>query len=117
MNTIFYKAINSFILVYLDDILSYNRSMGEQWDHLRCALDKLCGVKLFDSLPKCEFLKDKVDYLGIEVSWEGIRTSSEKVRPFSIGPGLSPRMMFAHFWGWHPIIQHLFADSHKSQSP
>ena len=68
MNTIFQKEINSFILVYLDDILIYSRSIGEHWDHLKCALDKLRRAKLFGRLHKCEFLKDKVDYLGFEVS-------------------------------------------------
>ena len=29
MNTTFEKEINSFLLVYLDDILIYSRSMGE----------------------------------------------------------------------------------------
>ena len=43
MNTIFEKEINSSVLVYLDDILIYNCSMGEHWDHLRSALDKLRG--------------------------------------------------------------------------
>ena len=61
MNTIFEKEINSFVLVYLDDILIYSHSMGEHWDHLRSALDKLRGAKLFGRLHKCEFLKDKVD--------------------------------------------------------
>ena len=28
MNTIFEKEVNSFVLVYLDDILIYSRSMG-----------------------------------------------------------------------------------------
>ena len=41
MNTIFKREINSFILVYLDDILIYSRSVGEHWGYLRCALDKL----------------------------------------------------------------------------
>ena len=41
MNTIFEKGINSFILVYLDDILRYNRSIGEHWGHLKCAIHKL----------------------------------------------------------------------------
>ena len=58
MNTIFEKEINSFILVYLDDILIYSRSIGEHWDHLQCALDKLRRAKLFGRLHKCEFLKD-----------------------------------------------------------
>ena len=78
MNIIFEKEINSFILVYLDDILIYSRSIGEHWNHMKCALDKLRRSKLFAKLQKCEFLKDQVDYLGFEVSREGIRTSSKR---------------------------------------
>ena len=78
MNTIFEKEINSFALLYLDDILVYSRSMGEHWDNLRCALDKLHRAKLFGRLHECEFLKEQVDYLGFEVSKEGIRISPEK---------------------------------------
>ena len=80
MNTIFEKEINSFVLVYLDDILIYGRSMGEHWDHLRNALDKLHPAKLFGRLHKCEFLKEQVGYLGFEIGRDGIRTSPEKVK-------------------------------------
>ena len=80
MNIIFEKEINYFILVSLDDILIYSRSIGEHWRHLKCALDKLRWAKLFGRLHKCEFLKDQVDYLGSEGSKDGIRTSREKVK-------------------------------------
>ena len=80
MNTIFEREINSFILVYLDDILIYSRSIKEHWDHLRIALDRLRRAKLYGRLHKCEFLKDKVDYLGFEVSQDGIHASPEKVK-------------------------------------
>ena len=42
MNEIFEKEINSFILVYLDDILIYSHSIEEHWGHLAHALEKLC---------------------------------------------------------------------------
>ena len=80
MNTIFEKEINSFVLVYLDDILIYSRSVGEHWGHLRCALGKLHWAKLYGRLHKCQFRKDKVDYLRFEVGHYGIRTSPEKVK-------------------------------------
>ena len=84
MNTTFEKEINSFILVYLDDILTYSHSIGEHWDHLKCALDKLRRAKLFGRLYKCGFLKDQVDYLGLEVSREGIGASPKGEGPFGL---------------------------------
>ena len=63
MNTVFEKELNSFILVYLDDILVYSRSIGDHWGHLRQAFDRLRHAKLYARLHKCEFLKDQVDYL------------------------------------------------------
>ena len=80
MNEVFKQEINSFVLVYLDDILIYSHSMEEHWGHLQHALDKLRRARLYGRLHKCEFLKDKVDYLGFEVGRDGIRTSPEKVR-------------------------------------
>ena len=44
-----------------------------QWKELRQA-------KLYGRLHKCEFLKDKVDYLGFEVSANGVNASPEKVK-------------------------------------
>ena len=58
----------------------YSRSIEEHWEHLHHALDKLRWARLYGRLHKCEFLKDKVDYLGFEVGHDGIRTSPEKVR-------------------------------------
>ena len=66
-------------MVYLDDILIYSRSVEEHWEHLAHALDKLRRAKLYGRLHKCEFLKDKVNYLSFEVGSDGIRPSPEKV--------------------------------------
>ena len=58
----------------------YSRSIEEHWDHLRRALEKLRQAKLYGRLHKCEFLKDKVDYLGFEVSADGVNASPGKVK-------------------------------------
>ena len=80
MNDVFNQELNSFILVYLDDILIYSHSIEEHWKHLVHALEKLRRAQLYGRLHKCEFLKSKVDYLGFEVGHNGIRTSPEKVK-------------------------------------
>ena len=80
MNKIFADELNSFILCYMDDILVFSRSIEEHWGHLRCALQRLREAKLYGRLHKCDFLKDKVDYLGFEISSEGVHASPEKVK-------------------------------------
>ena len=80
MNKVFAAHIGDFICVYLDDILVFSRNLDEHWMHLRQALERLREAKLFGRLHKCEFLKERVDYLGFEVSPEGIHASPDKVR-------------------------------------
>ena len=43
-------------------------------------MERLREAKLFGRLHKCEFLKERVDYLGFEVNPEGIHASPDKVR-------------------------------------
>ena len=80
MNKVFADNIGKFIVVYLDDILIFSRNLDEHWQHLRWALEKLREAKLYGRLHKCEFLKDQVDYLGFEVSPDGIKASPGKIR-------------------------------------
>ena len=68
MNKVFERHIGDFILVYIDDILIFSRTVEEHWEHLRQALERLREAKLYGRLHKCEFLKDRVDYLGFEIS-------------------------------------------------
>ena len=80
MIKIFAKETNSFILVYVDEILIFSHSIGQHWDHFNVALDRLCRAKLYGPLHKCELLKDKVNYLGFKVSKDGIHASPEKLK-------------------------------------
>ena len=80
MNKIFAEELNSFILVYLDDIFVYSRSVEEQWGHFRRALERLRAAKLYGRLHNCEFLKISVYYLGFDISADGIHASPEKVK-------------------------------------
>ena len=80
MNKVFAAEVNDFILVYSDDILIFSNSVEEHWKHLKISLERLREAKLYGRIHKCEFLKTRVDYLGFEVSEEGIHVSPEKVK-------------------------------------
>ena len=79
MNKIFADVLGIFVLVYLDDILIFSSTVEEHWGHLRIALQRLREAKLYGRLHKCDFLKDKVEYLGFDVSSQGMQPSRSKI--------------------------------------
>nr|XP_016449083.1 PREDICTED: RNA-directed DNA polymerase homolog [Nicotiana tabacum] len=53
MNSVFYPYLDSFVIVFIDDVLVYSRIREEQ--HLRAALQTLREKKLYAKFSKCEF--------------------------------------------------------------
>ena len=68
------------MLVYLDDIWIFSRTLEEHIHHIRKALERLRTAKIYARLHKCEFFKTKVDYLGFDVSPQGIQPNLDKVK-------------------------------------
>ena len=79
-NNTFKDELDTFISVYLDDILVFSRTVEEHLKHVHIALEKLRKAKTYGRLHKCEFFKTHVECLGFDVSAQGIMPSPEKVK-------------------------------------
>ncbi len=79
MNTILRDGLDQFVLVFLDDILIFSRTLEEHMDHIRVVLDRLRVREFFGRLPKCDFFRTEVEYLGFDVGADGIKPSLSKV--------------------------------------
>ena len=66
-------------LVYLDDVISFGETCGEAMDNLRLVLLRLRMSNLKLKPKKCELFRTQVEYLGHQVTQEGIRPSEKKV--------------------------------------
>ena len=80
MNSLFKKELDDYVLVYLDDILVFSSTLEEHIAHIRKALERLQSAKLYARLHKCAFFQRHVEYLGFDVSAEGIKPSQDKVK-------------------------------------
>ncbi|XP_073153876.1 uncharacterized protein [Henckelia pumila] len=69
----------TFVIVFIDDILIYSRSLEDHRHHLQIALQTLREQKLFAKFSKCEFWLEQVAFLGHIVSKEGIAVDPSKV--------------------------------------
>jgi len=70
----------SFTCAYLDDILIYSRTTEEHEKHLRAVFDKLSSIGLRVNEPKCEILKDEVEFLGYSINKDGIKPPESRIQ-------------------------------------
>ena len=79
MNRIFRPFLDKFVVVFIDNLLVYSRTQEEHAEYLRLVLGILREKQLYAKLSKCEFLMDKVQFLGHVISTQGIAVDPEKV--------------------------------------
>ncbi|GBG74849.1 hypothetical protein CBR_g19362 [Chara braunii] len=80
MTTKFRDLLDCSVLIYLDDILVYSRSLDEHLKHLRAVLERLCIAKYKANRDKCEFAQQELEYLGHYVTPQGIRPLANKLQ-------------------------------------
>lgn len=66
------------VVAYMDDIVLGSKSIGEGLEKLDQVLDLLQEANLTLNLKKCHFFKRNIEYLGFEISGEGVRPGSRK---------------------------------------
>ena len=76
MNREFMKYLDSFVIVFINDILVYSKSEDEHMDHLRVVLEVLKEHQHFDKYSNSEFWLRSVAFLGHIFSREGIEVNS-----------------------------------------
>jgi hypothetical protein len=80
MNSLFMKHLGKFVLVFMDDILIFSKTVEEHQDHLQQVFEILRSNKLFAKISKCEFFSSCVDFLGHLISDEGILVDPRKIK-------------------------------------
>ncbi|GFY11902.1 retrovirus-related Pol polyprotein from transposon 297 [Trichonephila clavipes] len=72
--------IGRFVSVYMDDVIITYPSFNEHLDHLNQVFTLLRDAGLTLNKEKCHFARDKLKYLGLVISKEGIETDNNKVK-------------------------------------
>ena len=66
---------------FLDDILVYSKNEKEHEDNLRLTLKLLREHQLYAKLSKCDFYRDRIQYLGHIILEEGISVDPKRLKP------------------------------------
>jgi hypothetical protein len=80
MNSVFMLELDQFVVVFIDDILVYSKSVEEHEEHLRIVFQRLREHQLYAKFSKCKLWIKEVPFLGHVVSPEGITVDPSKVK-------------------------------------
>jgi hypothetical protein len=80
MDDVLRPFTNSFVVVYLDDILIFNRTWEEHMQHIQQVFITLQQHKLYANLEKCSFGMNMVQDLGYIVYEHGVHVDPTKIQ-------------------------------------
>ncbi|XP_066374840.1 uncharacterized protein [Miscanthus floridulus] len=83
MNTIFAPLLRKYVLVFMDDIFVYSKSMEDHIIHLQQVLQILEDNNFLLKRSKCLFGQQALEYLGHIISKDGVATEPSKISAIS----------------------------------
>ena len=117
METTFAEELNKFILVFLDDILIYSKTLEEHEKHLRVALERLRARGLHAKISKCSFFRQEVEFLGHYVGRAGVRMVEGKVEAVRAWPTPKKQKDVEQFIGLAGYYRRFIEDFSKISAP
>ncbi len=80
MNTILSDLIGKNVYAYLDDVIIFNKDPESHFATLREVSVRFKNAGLKGKLTKCEFLKERISFLGHQVDHAGIHTMDDQTQ-------------------------------------
>jgi hypothetical protein len=80
MDDILQPFTNNFVVVYLDDILIYNKTWEEHLQHIQQVFHTLWWHKLYTNFEKLSFGMDRVHYMGYIIDQHGVHVDPSKIQ-------------------------------------
>lgn len=117
MHQTFRAHLDDFVIVFLDDILIYSKSLHEHERHVSKVLEILRREKLYAKESKCELFKKEVEFLGHYVSDVGVRMMESKVKAVQEWPTPTKALHVRSFLGTAGYYRKFIRDFSKVAAP
>nr|GEV18913.1 putative reverse transcriptase domain-containing protein [Tanacetum cinerariifolium] len=79
MNRMCKPYLDKFMIIFIDDILTYSKDKEEHEEHLKLILKLLKKEELYAKFSKCEFWISQVQFLGHVINSKGIHVDPAKI--------------------------------------
>ena len=106
MDKVFALLLYKGIEIYLDNVLIHSKTTAEHVNRVLSVPQCLKNAVLYCNAKKCEFDKKKIEFLGVNVSWDGFEMEDKKIadvldwqQPTSMW-GMHEFISFVNFYHW-----------------
>ncbi|GFW92205.1 retrovirus-related Pol polyprotein from transposon 297 [Trichonephila clavipes] len=106
-------VLGRFVSCYMDDVIITSPSFNEHIDHLNQVFTLLRDAGLTLNKDKCHFARDKLKYLGLIISKDGIKIDDNKVKAITEMKPPQNNMEVSNFLGmagWYQKFIPNYAD-------
>lgn len=79
INTVFIPYVDTFVIIFMDDILIYLKNEKDRVTHLRMVLQTLKYKELFVKFSKCECWLENMVFLGNIVFGNSTRVDTQTI--------------------------------------
>ncbi|KAL0551939.1 hypothetical protein IC582_011032 [Cucumis melo] len=117
MNRVFKNFLDTFVIVFIYDILVYSMTEAEHEEHLHQVLGTLRANKLYAMFSKCELLLKKVSFHGHVVSSVGVSVDPAKIEVVTSCPRPSTISEVRSFMGLAGYYRRFMEDFSRIASP
>ena len=112
INRFFCEYLDSFVIVFIDEILMYSKNKEEYEQHFRLTLQVLRQYQLYAQFTNCEFFHRLVTFLGHFVSDQGVEVDPRKdeaVKNWTRPLTLTDIRTFLEFDGYYRMFMEDFS--------
>ncbi|KAF9754364.1 Retrovirus-related Pol polyprotein from transposon 17.6, partial [Nosema granulosis] len=117
MNKLLKDFLFKFVVVYMDDILIYSKTLEEHKQHVLKVIGKLKTVGLKLNSKKCEFGKKELKILGHVISKQGLRLDEDRVKSILELPVPKTKKKLQSLLGLFNYCSRFIKDSYKIVNP
>ena len=99
MNRIFEQHLDRFVIVFLDDVLIFSKTLEEHEKHMREVLRILRQQQLYAKMSKCDLVRTEVDFLGHRLGKDGLGRETGKTKMIVQWPKPTNKTEIQQFMG------------------
>ncbi len=117
MNSVLDGLVDKCVVNLLDDILIYSNTLEEHVQHLEAVLQRLEQHQLYAKLSKCEFARKELEFVGFNVSADGLKPTPGKVQAVQEWPEPKTVKELRSFLGFCNFYRRFIRDYASTAAP